>query len=1042
MGGRHTFLVTVLSLLALVAGANKAWAAPPAKSESIPRIKVDGGHPLALWAEDVYRWETQTDEIYVLHGDNSYVQFGATEVRAGRVVVWVDRVARRRRDPIPVVIYADEHAGKQVRVDRPGHERQTVNAAVVELKASAIGQIRAASQRRESLANTPFFAKASAAAGKPIGAGVEQAQFVPPVPGEPDSPLGLDPPLQLRPNEVIPVPLVEPRTLRISPRTTRPFKITPIEFGKEKVVAITGGVKLLVKFATGDIRSLTVETDQVIIWKKEGQAGIDAMQSDEGGSANGVELYLTGNVVIRYGNVGDFTPAGVQKQSKTLRAERVYYDVDNHKAIAIQGDLEYTKEGFFNSGHVTAQEIFQLSETEFKAAFAEIHASRLPSDPGIKMTVLEADIYREPRTERRGLFGQRIRDRITGEVLEEDPEILEATRLRTLVRDLPIFGWPRTRTNLNDPFGPFEGVRFRQDRQFGTQIFTSWDALELIGLTKLPNESWNLHLDYLSARGPAFGTDYKLTGKEFFGMNAPFDTLVKAYLVNDAGTDILGGPRQEDFRPTEWRGRFLWRHTQEFGNILWQSQIARLSDRNFHEMYYKFEYDQGPNQETFLWVKYQEGNAAASVLVQPDFGRNWISETHWLPKLEGQLIGQSLFDRLTYHTWGSAAYARLDPYRNPAREFPLMQDTGTVPPTEAQVNGGRLDWMQQIAMPMDVGDSKIVPYGVLDLAYYSQSTAGNQQGRLYGGAGLRASTQLSRLYPEIYSEMFNLQGIYHKNTFSANYFVAGSTASFGSQPQFDRLNDDATENAVRNITPWQTVFEQTRGRNGYLLTTAPIFNPREHLVRRLNDSKADNFNDIHALQLDWRQRFQTKRGYPGLEHVIDWLTIDMSATVFPNDERDNYGKRVGFLEYAAIWNVGDRFVITSNGWLEPTSGGPEFYQVGAYFSRDDRTQFSLNYRHTDPIHSRTVNAGVTYVFSQKYAMTAFTSYDFGSQASLSNTLLFTRVGTDMQVTLGLTYNYLINTFGINIAFVPNLIANQQSGRAFGGANQSQMQDRR
>ena len=66
--------------------------------------------------------------------------------------------------------------------------------------------------------------------------------------------------------------------------------------------------------------------------------------------------------------------------------------------------------------------------------------------------------------------------------------------------------------------------------------------------------------------------------------------------------------------------------------------------------------------------------------------------------------------------------------------------------------------------------------------------------------------------------------------------------------------------------------------------------------------------------------------------------------------------------------------------------------------------------------------------------------------SLSNTVLFTRVGTDVQVTFGFSYNYLVNTFGITFNVVPNLVANQQGGvpgqqaQGIGGSNANQ--DRR
>ena len=106
------------------------------------------------------------------------------------------------------------------------------------------------------------------------------------------------------------------------------------------------------------------------------------------------------------------------------------------------------------------------------------------------------------------------------------------------------------------------------------------------------------------------------------------------------------------------------------------------------------------------------------------------------------------------------------------------------PPPEAPINTGRLDWMQRISAPFDLGPLRVAPYGVLDLAYYSKNLNGDQQGRVYGGGGVKASMPLSKLYPDVQSELFNVNGLYHKNVFSANYYIADSNTyhSQGKRP--------------------------------------------------------------------------------------------------------------------------------------------------------------------------------------------------------------------------------------------------------------------
>jgi hypothetical protein len=180
-----------------------------------------------------------------------------------------------------------------------------------------------------------------------------------------------------------------------------------------------------------------------------------------------------------------------------------------------------------------------------------------------------------------------------------------------------------------------------------------------------------------------------------------------------------------------------------------------------------------------------------------------------------------------------------------------------------------------------------------------------------------------------------------------------------------------------------------------------------------------------VLQLDLRQRLQTKRGFPGFEHVVDWMTLNTSLSYFPNPNRDNFGESFSFLEYQYLWNIGDRTALESTAWYDPHDDGVRVYTVGGHFNRPDRTTFYLGYRQIDPLQSRMVMGAVSYVFSPKYAMTLSSSYDFGTQEAQNNTVIFTRTGTDLQVSLGFSYNSLQNNFGAIVEVVPSLLPVQR-----------------
>jgi hypothetical protein len=589
--------------------------------------------------------------------------------------------------------------------------------------------------------------------------------------------------------------------------------------------------------------------------------------------------------------------------------------------------------------------------------------------------------------------------------------------------DFPIFYLPAVQGNANDPLGPLQSLAFKQDRIFGTQVFSTFDVWNLLNRDPLPGTRWTAEADYLSRRGPALGSTFDYAGHDLFGLSGPYAGTAKLYGLHDDGTDILGGGRGEFDDHPEWRGRVFWRHAQKlFDDVTLQSQLSLLSDKNFLEQYYKQEFDTDFNQETFVYLKYQRDTAATSLLVKPNV-RRWVTEDVWLPRADANFLGQSFLDLFTYNLRANAGYAELHTSREPPFPWPPQMFT------DRQTQTGRFDVMQDLSLPLYLGPVKVVPYGVLDLTYYTDDIYGESNGRLYGGGGVRTSVPFSRLYPGVESDLFNLKGMYHKVVVSGNYFIAHSTDSFSTFPQLDRLNDDATDQAQRDIYPRQPSLNPA---NGVALANSAIFNPQLYAIRRLVDNRVDTLDTIEVIQADVRQRWQTKRGYPGLEHTVDYVTLDTSASFFPHPDRDNFGKSVAFLEYDATWNVGDRTALVSTGWYDPFPDGARVFTIGAFLNRPDRTNFFVGYRFIDPIDSRALTTASTYIFSPKYAITASMTYDFGINQALSNSLIITRMGTDLTMSVGFTYNALLNNFGFTMEVVPNVVAaNRRTGGLLG-----------
>src|SRR5439155_21114327 len=257
----------------------------------------------------------------------------------------------------------------------------------------------------------------------------------------------------------------------------------------------------------------------------------------------------------------------------------------------------------------------------------------------------------------------------------------------------------------------------------------------------------------MTARGPALGTQFDFSGKDLAGIPNRYEGIFKTYGIWDTGLDVLGGNRGQQIfiNPTtslpithpEGRGRVFFR-SQAWDlpeGFTVQAQLSVLSDHNFLEQYYKPEVDNELNQETFIYLKQQQQNWAWTFLAEPNI-RNWVTETAWLPKVDGYLLGQKVLDVFTWNIHPSVAYAQL---------YPTHQPPPAYLPTDVRVNTGRFDVWSDLSLPFALGDAKIVPYMVGDAAYYTEDVEAESRGRLYGGGGVRASILFSHLYPCVYS---------------------------------------------------------------------------------------------------------------------------------------------------------------------------------------------------------------------------------------------------------------------------------------------------
>ena len=814
-------------------------------------------------------------------------------------------------------------------------------------------------------------------------------------------------------------------------------------------VTYTGGLVIDVDYedvAPGKRRKVNLAADHVVMWVKGVKTvnladGLRVEKPKDAASNDGekddkkakeaddeekekkveVEFYLSGNVVIRFSS--DETSQGIAQQ--TLRAEEIFYDPQRSKAIAVKGDLETKFPSGYDSIRLRGSEIWRTGVHEFRVQNSKLFSSKRPADPSLTMNSREA-VLTEQIVARTNIFGQPYRNARTGEPDMGTQRILSAEENVVRIGTIPVGYFPKYRADITEPIGPLANLGFRSDRVYGLfQTYTSWNVFGLLGLRGAPGNQWLLHLDYLSERGPGVGTDFlyrDLFGPEFRNVG---DVSVYG-LFRDSGQDILGGFRGPEPEHPEFRSRFIWTHNQDIyesgtSYTRYQGQFAYLSDKNFFEQFYQLRFSGDPNQETFAYLYGARGNMAWNVLGQANVNRPWVTETQWLPRAEASIVGESFFDLFSYTSRASLGYALFRPAD--ATQTPAA----VTPGDQSAVDTGRADWHQRLSVPVDLGPFRLEPYGAMALTGYTEDQTGDSRARFYGGGGAKLTLPLSKLYRDVQNETLNMRGLYHKIEFGLNYFNAYSDTDPSTLPQLDRLNDDVSDYSYRAFRRFGGLYEAP-GQSGILFAdtpagiatrTSPIFDPERLANRRLLQSRTDVLDSMHALQMEVRQRWQTKRGPEGNEHTVDWMTLNVGATYFPDRNRDNYGHSFGLLNYDYSLLVGDRTAITSSGWFETHEEGTRAFNLGIYFNRPDGTNLYLGYRHTDPINSRLLVLVLGYQFSQKYSVSLINALDLSNNFAQTSSIAFNRTGTDMTMSLGISYNAFQNNLGLQFLLVPN-----------------------
>jgi hypothetical protein len=270
--------------------------------------------------------------------------------------------------------------------------------------------------------------------------------------------------------------------------------------------------------------------------------------------------------------------------------------------------------------------------------------------------------------------------------------------------------------------------------------------------------------------------------------------------------------------------------------------------------------------------------------------------------------------------------------------------------------------------------------------------------------------------------LLNLNGLAHKVTLVSDLYWADASQNIEEFPLYDPLDDDSQEHfrGYMGAIPWRDPRDPR------------IYAYRAGLQGWVASPTAEMVDDVVAARLGIHQRWQTKRGLPGQQHVVDWIVLDIDGTIFPNKDRDNFGEYLGLLEYDFRWHVGDRVSILSDGYADFFPGGLTAISLGAAITRPQRGQVYGGIASMDgPFSSRLLVGAASYRLSRKWIMDLAGTYDLGPTGNIGERLAITHVGESLLVRIVANADLSRDNFGLGFVVEPRLLPNGRLGRIGG-----------
>jgi len=1000
-------------------------------------------------ADQAERWDQGSHEVWILRGSCAVAQ-GALRATGDEAVLWIKRDDNSADAQNRVIAYLDGNVLVGTGTVGQAPDEKPSNALadktwLGEFTSSGNVVVRVTNPGAEPAVKPALYRRALATRNGTDDARVNQAQFTPQqttsmpggfsstVPGlsNPTSP----PPLLVAQNTA---PASGPapggaaaglRRIQFHPRSRVPFDIRVESDPRlnQTVIQLRQGVNVIIDNLP-NFGVLDISADNVVIWTTGAAAASgETMQAAD----VPLEIYMEGNIVFRQGE-------------RTIYAQRMYYDVRSQVGTVLAAEILSPVPKFSGLMRLKADVLQQTGPGRFVATNAYVTSSRLAL-PGYRLQAKNM-LFEDNQVPVVDPFTKQPQvDPQTGEAVMQHDRLVTSRNNFVFIDNVPVFYWPVIKNDIEQSDFYIRQARFKSDKIFGQQFLIDWDAYQVFGLKRLPGTDWTFSTDYFTNRGPALGTAYRWRGSELFGLQGPHNGFLDAWGIHDKGLDTLGSDRMNLLPEPDRTDRYkvLARHRQYLNNnFQFTGEAGLISDRNFLEQYFEREWDQSKDYDTDLMLKQYRGNSTWNIMGSARIN-DWFTQTQWLPRLDHFWIGQNLLDdRLTWYEHSSVGYANMLIAARPTDPSEIAKFNWL--PWEANVHGGRYFTTQELDLPFEFANVNFVPYALGQLAHWDETLQGPQNfrvpdgamNRAYGQFGVRASLPFWSVDPTIQSTLFNVNGIAHKALIDVDASWAGATQDFQNLPLYDPIDDD-------NIEAFNRRFAFNTFNNSFV---PPQWDPRYYALRyglasAVTSPSPEIAGDMTAIRLGLKQRWQTKRGLPGNQHIIDWISFNISTGIFPQANRDNFGQVFGLTQYDFAWHIGDRVTLLSDGIFDFFNQGQRIATVGAFINRPPRGSVYLGFRSINgpdvtnaftPVDSEVLIASYSYRMSEKWISSAGATVDVAHNGNIGEQFMLTRVGESFLMSIGGTVDASKKNYGLSFMIEPRFLPRTTLGRV-GGA---------